>query len=221
MSTWKVCNNSQDGCYSGFSENIVGTLGPWWRKAVLSLHPSGFSSPVVQVLIQLLSSPAELWEVRTKSYLGKLPCRQTAHWDFVSTTSQPRMSPAWSKGAAFHDRVNKAKSQAWWGGRTIFSSDSVATNPWLPSGLMQVFAPCVSAAVLCFSDWSSAKRRLKLCAQRCVCWTSASAGCSLFSCSFLLSEQNIRVKSSNTFYFRLLQILANSVPSSHYNGSGY
>lgn len=110
-------------------------------ESCLSLHPNGFSSPVVQVLIQLLSSPAELWEVRTKSYLGKLPCRQTAHWDFVSTTSQPRVSPAWSKGAALHDRVNKAKSQAWWRGgrRTVFSSDSVPPNPWLPSGLVQAF----------------------------------------------------------------------------------
>lgn len=113
------------------------------------MHPNGFSSPVVQVLIQLLSSPAELWELRTKSYLGKLPCRQTAHWDFVSTTSQPRVSPAWSKGAALHDRVNKAKSQAWWWGRTVFSSDSVATNPWLPSGLVQAFAPMSSCKCCC------------------------------------------------------------------------
>lgn len=130
------------------------TFRLWWKhcrysgtsaeESCRSLHPNDFSSPVVQVLILLLSSPAELWEVRTKSYLGKLPCRQTAHWDFVSTTSQPRVSPAWSKGAALHDRVNKAESQAWWGGRTVFSSDSIATNPWLPSGLV---CGCICASL--------------------------------------------------------------------------
>lgn len=82
----------------------------------------------------LLSLPAEPGEVRTQCYPGKLPCRQTAHWDFVSTTTQPSASPVWSNGATLHDRVNKAESQAWWAKEVvffhvIFSCDSNATSP--------------------------------------------------------------------------------------------
>lgn len=56
----------------------------------------------------------------TQIYPGKLPCRQTAHWDFVSTTSQPSASPVWSNGATLHDRVNNAQSQRWWREKGFF-----------------------------------------------------------------------------------------------------